>query len=90
MLIFSNRMVSLLMLMLTKYMMPILMIMLMLKLMLSDCTVSDVPNDADSWINPAHRHRRLPCQKVHTLQLHFVTALPQSQLPPITITSFAT
>ena len=51
----------------------------MLMVMLSDCSVSDVPNHADCWISSAHWHHPLPSQKVpiHSLQLQ---QHPQSQV----------
>ena len=51
----------------------------MLMLMISGGTVSDVPDHADNWITPAHRHHRLPRQKVFNHHM-----LPKTTAPSIT------
>ena len=62
---------------------------MMLMLMISGGTVSDVPNYADNWISPAHWHHRLPRQKVfnHHINNHFNHHIPQKTTAP-SITSW--
>ena len=66
-----------------------MMLIMMLMLMISGRTVSDVPNYADNWISPAHWHHRLPRQKVfnHHINNHFNHHIPQ-KTTALSITSW--